>query len=1108
MKNNILIFFLIRCVSHLVGQDVQSPIPHIPTSPQAEAFQRYGEYYVNYSTGVPDISIPLYEINHRGYKMPLALKYYPMPLRPGYNYDVFGHGWSLSVNSCISRTIEGLPDEDDDFIIQRPYDYLFAFGNNCEYESCLKDFNFVHDKFNAILSNGSSFEFVIDKINGVLNYTISNGRKVKISCNYNSGDIYSFTIVDEAGIKYTFSEGDQPFWGPFTEFFRNVSWQLTRIDLPYSSEPIIFSYENGIEPKIGTVCIEPKIIIGHHENIVRKNTSMPVPDVPEYMCKNVPNVEPHYYRMKLLSSINFGNNSIKINYVDQSKWPAYNYVNSIKVFESNTLIRDISLTYKPLKNIICSCNGRAVPLAKLENVTIKGSNPSDLPQKYTCEYKMISESFNGTDHWGYLNQGNHEEVSFFTLFIEYDLNYIFPIIQARVSNVQNPTDINPYYKIRLSLSHGDNRLADGPNNHGVLSRLIYPTGGYTDFEFESNKFLTSTDYNGDYIYESNNRVEAYGGGFRIKKITNYNTKGVAEIINYRYGEFNQSNMQHSGLGEAVVDPNILTYMIGSNNYVIPFPIRYMILGLDPNGEHKPFYSNPFETADWSQGAHEGIAWSCSFSATNFRNILNGRPPVIYPEVTVYYGDIGNEYNYTPEKTNGKTVYRFNIEDPNTGEAFFETLRYYGNTLSYEPKGYLYNNMKEKLDYKFNGKDYVLVKKEVYTMQNIRSGSIDWIYANTFPLGFYYQTNGSLGIFFSSRVINFGISLLNRKEITIYDNIIKNGVTTTTTYEYNNLIHMQPTDFITTQSNGLTTTERILYPHDYPSANNFTKSMRDANIINKPVEQYTIVDNKVTRGILNTYKTGADLGLNDITYRLETTTPLSFSSFFPSNYQGGFSINSYYKPDIVYDKYDKGNLIQYHKANDINVSYIWGYNNSYPIAEVRNAAVNQVAYTSFEDGCPAGWTCNGTIGVYTGTNTGRKTFGGSTLQSPTLPAGTYTVSFWAKGTPAYSAATISINGGNNINPDDNTGGYYQKTITLASGGKITLSMGYISIDEVRIYPSTAMMKTYTYDPLIGMTSATDENGKTTYYEYDSFGRLQYIKDQDRNIIQEYKYHYKE
>ena len=39
----------------------------------------------------------------------------------------------------------------------------------------------------------------------------------------------------------------------------------------------------------------------------------------------------------------------------------------------------------------------------------------------------------------------------------------------------------------------------------------------------------------------------------------------------------------------------------------------------------------------------------------------------------------------------------------------------------------------------------------------------------------------------------------------------------------------------------------------------------------------------------------------------------------------------------------------------------------------------------------------------------------------------------------------------------------------------------------------------------MTSQTDVNEQTSYYEYDGFGRLQAVKDNDKNMLGAYKYH---
>ena len=61
-----------------------------------------------------------------------------------------------------------------------------------------------------------------------------------------------------------------------------------------------------------------------------------------------------------------------------------------------------------------------------------------------------------------------------------------------------------------------------------------------------------------------------------------------------------------------------------------------------------------------------------------------------------------------------------------------------------------------------------------------------------------------------------------------------------------------------------------------------------------------------------------------------------------------------------------------------------------------------------------------------------------------------------------------------------------------------------IDEIRICPQDAQMTTYTYLPGIGITSQTDVNGNTTYYEYDSLGRLVTIKDNERHLLKKYEY----
>lgn len=60
------------------------------------------------------------------------------------------------------------------------------------------------------------------------------------------------------------------------------------------------------------------------------------------------------------------------------------------------------------------------------------------------------------------------------------------------------------------------------------------------------------------------------------------------------------------------------------------------------------------------------------------------------------------------------------------------------------------------------------------------------------------------------------------------------------------------------------------------------------------------------------------------------------------------------------------------------------------------------------------------------------------------------------------------------------------------------------------PANVMITTYTYKPLLGITSETDPSGKTIYYEYDTYGRLErkyYMEGNAMRLIQSFEYKYK-
>ncbi len=231
--------------------------------------------------------------------------------------------------------------------------------------------------------------------------------------------------------------------------------------------------------------------------------------------------------------------------------------------------------------------------------------------------------------------------------------------------------------------------------------------------------------------------------------------------------------------------------------------------------------------------------------------------------------------------------------------------------------------------------------------------------------------------------------------------------------------------------------------------------------------------------------------------------------------------SAFKEQVSYDGYFKGQLHQYTELDKKSTVVLWGYNNQYPIAKIVNTGKllntfqpggsgpstyfnSGVAYTSFETRDTCNWLYGNNIVTDTSTISGKKAYNlgaGNITKVNATVAGNYILAYWYK-TGAVVNATGGTIGAEVIKNQLGPWIYAEREVNNVSG-VLTIS-GSGNIDELRFYPKDAQMTTFLYEPLIGLSSTIDANGRPQYYEYDDSQRLKQIRDHKGNIIKAYKY----
>ncbi|TDN39907.1 hypothetical protein E4631_24310 [Hymenobacter sp. UV11] len=115
-RSNLLLGLLINCYSLALAQSSPSfPLVLanrnlLPLSPEAASLGRYGDTPVSLYTGVPAIEIPLYTLRTSNVEVPVKLQYHGGGVRLDQKATWVGLGWSLSTGGVVTHVCRGIFD--------------------------------------------------------------------------------------------------------------------------------------------------------------------------------------------------------------------------------------------------------------------------------------------------------------------------------------------------------------------------------------------------------------------------------------------------------------------------------------------------------------------------------------------------------------------------------------------------------------------------------------------------------------------------------------------------------------------------------------------------------------------------------------------------------------------------------------------------------------------------------------------------------------------------------------------------------------------------------------------------------------------------------------
>jgi YD repeat-containing protein len=1083
----------------------------ISPSPTAAQLAKYGDIPVTYYTGLPNISIPIFNVTGNELSLPITLTYNYSGAQPGQKASWVGLGWSLQAGGVITRTVGDRLDDANGYDIDSASQMspTQTYLKNSRYYGM---FDNLPDVYSFNFGNYSG-KFIYE--NG--NYYIMPKQTLKISGN-GGGD---FVITTEEGTKYFFEAREYTTAKPVApapgSAVYNIpqhtsAWYLTRISNATDTESIRLTYdEDGTMEQFGVrtqTYRKPTSTINQEPQVSPPGDLLPT----RVTVQRLTSITSDKYQVdfftgtarqdiEMLSGSTYSLGGIRVN----SKTDQVKYFD----FEHDYTSEETALR---LRSVTENAGG-----GRLYKHTFS----------YLSEGQSVGSGISSpVDKFGYLRDG-----------------------------VENGTLIsNEIWEYGVDRTPQFHKLSTG-----ALQTITYPAGGSTTFTYELNRYNDGDRNTMDneargmpaIRYNPSTTNEIYGiDTFQVTHeqyvkilFTRADKEGPydpetdpTEVWHDNVPEFeirpvyllvdDEGNFPLETVGAAVYEGKIVLNEDndGKTDSVSLDPGKYIIrticddhelevtaaafyevdTGIPAPGAPGPglrvksvLHNNGFGKTIQKRFTYVKENGQCSGELLQSTSYQQQTPMTDVTRSMELFGAIVESTNYVVYTSmvseRGDTglpfYYKRVIEDTESGTEVHRTAyayNYFASTQNVE--------LLTKTEYVQRDGAFIPLAKDEFTFSGQYSyGGVNGMEIYVSEHHSYVEnplTGYDVYDFISRNWGEFWKHPLRTKQ-TRYENGQELVTETRSYYDGNGTRNLVATK--ATFSDGSTLYTKYKYPEDYSGISEIS-GMVSAHMLSPVIEEQVWHkspggDSLMISGRINEYD---DKRLKAV-YVLESATGITAADDEDAVTVSGVTkyvnlvSDSRYKKKITFTYDQAGRLASQQLTDHPVVSYLWGYpgftetgspvhGNTYPVAEIKNALPESVFYTSFEE-----------TGISAVESFSGKKCKADSFKIQKIFAGNYMLTYWKKtGSDPWR--------------------FVQQTLSNPSNHIISAIGSYI--DEVRLYPADAQMTTYTYRPGMGIAQVIDANNRVTHYEYDVAGRLTVIKDDSKNITNTYQYHVKD